>query len=478
MAAAARQTRVLTFAVGGRDFAVEAAAVAEVAPTPPVTRVPQSPAALKGVANLRGRVLPILALDRVLDDLGPAHGGRIIVLGGEQPLGLAVDRVGAMRQVEAPRGAGESLAELLETEHGPTRLLRLEPLIAHAFGGLRERRTEARRAARPAAQTGAADVEQLAFLEFRIGGQAYATPLDQVRAVIAAPEPQALPGADAAMLGVVSVRERLLPVVSAAAVLGLAAQPLHARARILVLAIGEAEAGLLVEEVRGVLRAPADRVGAVPPLLNRAVGEARIESIVRAGDRLVSILPAERLLDEATIQELLAQGAGRGAEEMMQQGGGEVERVLLFRLGDETYGMPIEHVDSVLQLPASITRVPKAPAFVAGVIHHRGRIVPLVDQAVRFGAPAAAAARRRVIVASLDGVTAGFIVDGVEQIAAFPDAQLQPTPDLANGEAAVFDRVASVEHDGRLVLLVDPRQLLDQAERDLVRSLAETATAP
>jgi len=474
-AAAARQTRVLTFAVGGRDFAVEAAAVTEVAPTPPVTRVPQSPAALKGVANMRGRVLPILALDRVLDDVGPSRGGRIIVLGGDQPLGLMVDRVGAMRQVEAPGGGEHSLAELLDTEEGPTRLLRLSSLIARAFGGVGARRSDARRAAR-AVTTAAAEVEQLAFLEFRLGGQAYATPLDQVRAVIAAPEPQALPGADAAMLGVVSVRDRLLPVVSGAAVLGLPAQPLQKRSRILVLAIGEAEAGLLVDEVRGVLRAPADRLVTVPPLLNRAAGEAKIESIVRAGDLLVSVLPAKRLLDEATIRGLLAEGAGRGTEAEVQQGEGVVQRVLLFRLGDEIYGMPIEQVDSVLQAPANITRVPKAPAFVAGVIHHRGRIVPLVDQAVRFGAQIAAGERRRVIIATLDDVTVGFIVDAIEQIVAFPETQLQPTPELAAGDPSVFDRVASVEHDGRLVLLVDPRQLLDQAERDLVRSLAETAS--
>jgi purine-binding chemotaxis protein CheW len=461
--------QVLTFAVGGEAFAVEAGAVTEVVPAPPVTRVPQSPLALKGVANVRGRVLPILAIERVVDGVGSANGTRVIVLGGDHGVGLAVDSIGALRTVEA--SGGDLAAELVATEEGPARLLHLDALIAGAFGGARPRRAQSRQAAAPAAA--AVVASELAFLEFRVSGQAYATPLDQVRSISAAPKNlQALPGADAAMLGLLSLRDRLLPVVSPAAVLGLEASRIDARSRIVVVAIGEAEAGLLVDEVRGVLRVPADRLGAVPALLNRAAGEARIESIVRAGDRLVSILPADRVLDEATVAGLLAEGERDQAAEPQENGA--MQRILLFRLGEESYGMPVERVDAVIQLPASITRVPKAPPFVAGVVNHRGRVVPLIDQALRFAAPARGAGRRRVIIASLDGLTAGFIVDAVDQIVSVSDAQLQPTPELAAGEAGVFDRVASVEHDGSLVLLVDPRQLLDQAERDLLKDVAET----
>jgi len=475
--AMAHAEQVLTFGVGGRAFAIEASAVAEVVPAPPVTRVPQAPPGVKGVANLRGRVLPILALDRVLDGLAPAVGSRLIVLGGDAPVGLAVDTIGAMQAFGAHAGEAEK-AELVDTEAGPARLLRLEPLIAEAFGGVRARRGESRRAAAQAAPAPDAAAKTLAFLEFRLASQAYATPLAEVREVSAIPaQLQALPGNDAAMAGLVTLRDRLLPVISGTAVLGLQARAPDAGARILVLEVGDSEAGLMVEAVCGVLRTTADRVGAVPALLNRSAGEARIESVVRAPDRLISILPARRILDEATIARWLAEGAGRQARREATEEGGAMQRILLFRLGEETYGLPIELVEAVIQLPASVTRVPKAPPFVVGVTNHRGRVVPLVDQAMRFDAGAAPGARRRVVVASLEGVTAGFIVDAVDQIVSVPDAQLQPAPELAAGEGGVFDRVASIEHDGRLVLMVDPRRLLDQAERDLVRALAEAAAA-
>ena len=478
-AAAARTTRVLTFGVGGRTFAIEAASVAEVLPALPVTRVPQAPAALQGIANVRGRVAPIVALDRVLDDIGPATGGRIIVLGGETPVGLAVDVVNAMREVRAGSADAGTAGEVLDSEDGPLRLLQLDVLLASAFGAASARRVGGRAVARSDAVAAEAPSTEIAFLEFRLCGQAYALRLDEVREVCVVPAGlHALPGSDAAMLGLLPLRDRLLPVVSAASVLGL---PVHApddKARIVVVVVGEAEAGLLVDEVHGVLRTPADRVGAVPSVLNRAAGEARIDTIVRREAGLVSILEAARVLDQATIATLLAEGAGRARVASAEEGDGAMHRFLLFRLGGEAYGLPIEDVDAVIRLPDSVTRVPGAPPFVAGVINHRGRVTPLVDQSLRFATPQAGGTRRRVILTSLGGLTAGFIVDAVEQIVSIPDTRLQPTPDLATGKEGVFDRVASIEHDGRLVLLVDPRQLLDQAERDILQGLADSAAAP
>jgi len=74
-------------------------------------------------------------------------------------------------------------------------------------------------------------------------------------------------------------------------------------------------------------------------------------------------------------------------------------------------------------------------------------------------------------------VAVGFVVDAVERILGVPAAALTPAPDLVSHDVSVFDRIASVELDGRLVLLVDPRQLLDQAERDLVAALVAGESA-
>ena len=60
------------------------------------------------------------------------------------------------------------------------------------------------------------------------------------------------------------------------------------------------------------------------------------------------------------------------------------EQFIIFRLGDQEYGLPIAAVDEIARPPEQITRLPKAPAFIDGVMNLRGSVVPIVDLRRRF----------------------------------------------------------------------------------------------
>lgn len=472
--------QVLTFEAGGQALAIATEEVAEVVNAPRITRVPQAPPSLQGLANLRGRVVPILSVEALLGGSVGAAATRIIVLSGEDPVGLAVDRISAMCPVTRTDDGGDALAERVETDAGPTRLLQRRPLLALALAGLRARSTTDRTVARATPAAVAADRADVAFLQFELAGQAYALPLEQVREVTAAPaQATVLPQADAMMLGVTPLRGALLPLVSLRALLGLAPKPPEASDRIVVASLGEASLGLVVDKVRAILRADERDVGVVPSVLNRGAGEARIDAIVRSPAGLVSVLATERIFLEETVAEIIAEGAGRDAAAVDgQEGEGAMEQFVVFRLADEVYGLPVAAVREVVRLPDTITRVPRAPDFVAGVMNHRGAVVPLIDQRRRFAVSGAPAKRQqRIIVANVDDLVAGFIVDAVEQILSLSVEALRATPELAAADAQIFDRIAALDLDGRLVLLVDPRQLLDQAERDIVRDVAKRSNA-
>jgi len=141
----------------------------------------------------------------------------------------------------------------------------------------------------------------------------------------------------------------------------------------------------------------------------------------------------------------------------------------VFRVGDQDFGMPIGAVREVTLLPAKLTRLPKAPAFVEGVMNLRGRPIPVIDQGRRFEGDATTDKRRRVIVAALGDSEAGFLVDTVSEVLRVPVDALAAAPDLANQEARLFDRVANV--GDRILLIVEPQELLDRAERDLLAAM-------
>jgi purine-binding chemotaxis protein CheW len=94
--------------------------------------------------------------------------------------------------------------------------------------------------------------------------------------------------------------------------------------------------------------------------------------------------------------------------------------------------------------PGALTRIPRAPDFLEGVMNLRGSVVPVIDQRRRFAIQQwRRLGRRRIIVVRLDGLLAGFAVDAVSEIAGIDPAALAATPDLAADGGQIFDRVAT-----------------------------------
>lgn len=464
---------VLTFRVGDRRMAVDAAEVAEVVRQPRITRVPHAPAALAGITSLRGEVAPVISLATLIGAPAAASAStRVIVLRGSPLLALSVDEVTGLGQGDAQAGA------LMMTEHGETRIFDLTGLLEAEFAGLTRTRSGGRAPA-PQAQA-IQSAAEIALLGFRLAGQAYALPLEQVREVLAfPPELATLPRTDAAMLGVIGLRGRLLPVVSTRVLLGLAAETTAPDLRIVVALIGASAIGLVVDELTSIVRAPETAIGPVPRVLNRGAGEAHIDAMLRTPEGgLIAVLAPERLFRDDSVAQILEDGRQKENDMTSAADAGAVYRFLIFTLGRESYGLPIAAVEEVVALPEALTRLPKAPAFVVGVMNLRGAPVPVVDQRDRFGIDGEApAGRPRVVVTRLGETAVGFAVDAVTEILELPESRLAATPSLAAEAGRLFDRIAEVEADGRMILLVNPQELLDRAEADLLADVVREATS-
>jgi purine-binding chemotaxis protein CheW len=481
-----QQGKVLSFRVGDLRLALPAADVAQVVRSPHLTRVPHAPAALTGVANLGGAVVPVLSLARLMGQQDGAVRaiGRVILLDRSPQLGLAVDEVTAFTaagQTTEPSVATPG-ARLFLDEDGSRRLIDLDGLLAREFGVRRRKHSDEAASTQASVAPGVAAACEVGLLGFDLAGQSYALPLEQVHEVMALPPGiVTMPRLDDALVGVVSYRGGLLPLASLRALLGLAPSDPGASGRVVVAQIGEALVGLVVDRLDAVIRAPETAIGAVPTVLNRGGGEAQIDSIFRAADgvRLVSILSPEHLFRDDTIGNILAEGREKEIGPLSESGEGGRERFVVFRLGDESYGLPIGAVDEVVRLPDPLTRVPRAPAFVEGVMNFRGRVIPLIDLRRRFDVDAERSIGwRRVLMTRIGDLQAGFIVDAVSEIADLAEDQLRRTPELPGEGARLFDRVAHLARDGRMVLLVDPEAMLDRVEADLLKAMSGTGGAP
>ena len=486
--------RFLTFHVGGQLYALRSEDVLEVIRLPAVARVPQGPPALLGIGNLRGAVLPIADLSRLLGKSAASDrsGARAIVLDVGAPIAILVDAVTALEYAAEeridtrPKEVGAEGAERLlgvlsvSAEQGMAKILDIKPMLQAAFSS----RSHARpRDTQPRATTPVRDerreVEDTETLvTFEVAGQEFALPLTDVEEIIPAPtNVTASAHSDAVVLGLTAVRDTLLPLLSLRALLGFPAkQTAPDREKVVIAKIGGARVGLVADRARAVVAADTKLLDPVPPALAaRTGGESRIRSIYRgeAGRRLISVLSSQQLFRDDVMQKLAAGQRSQSEPDEQSEPAAPLTRqemtFLVFRLGDDEFGLPIDAVVEVARVPAQITRLPKTPRFLEGVVNLRGEILPVVDQRRRFDMPPLGNADgRRLIVVKTEHHRAGVIVDSVSDVLHSSPNAVEPAPELTDDTSRLVRGLINLPAANRIVLLLDPMELLTRAEQGLL----------
>jgi purine-binding chemotaxis protein CheW len=211
---------------------------------------------------------------------------------------------------------------------------------------------------------------------------------------------------------------------------------------------------------------------------------SEIEEICRldGGKRIVSIISVENMFRHSAMKEALStvndiQGEHKSGSDLQAAGVkiDDEEQVVVFRLGKEEFGVPIESVQEIVRLPDEMTHVPKAPPSVEGVINLRGAVLPVIDLRRRLGLAAVERSdRQRIIVLLIDGVRTGFIVDSVAEVLKVPKSTIEPAPCLSGEQSQLLARMANLEKVKRMVQLIDPLHLI---ERQQLARIAEMAAA-
>jgi purine-binding chemotaxis protein CheW len=514
---AAQDNQFVTFELAGEMFAVPMAPVQEIIRVPEVARLPLAPATLDGLANLRGRVLPIINLRRLFgcDDREHDDSTRAVVINLGQPLGFVVDHVASVVSVEPGQIEPASTISSVAAADFLTGVIRQDGgagdhrlLLVLDFARLIE--SEFAQVARAAAQrnidaeslrsrsgSDPADdnddnekgAEELRLVSFSVAEQEYAIDIAHVQEIVQLPEHiTALPNTAGHVMGIISLRQRLLPLVSLRSLFclpGITAQEQH---RIVVIALpGGAQAGLVTDSVKEVLSVPHSVAEPMPALLSHDASLQEFSGICRLedGKRLVSIIDTRQLLGVTDLREALDQARNRetstfeddsmnrsrNADENEAATDDDDAQVVIFRLGAEEFGVPIMSVQEIVRVPETLTRVPRTPRFVEGVINLRGTVLPVIDQRTRLGmAGIERNDRQRIMVYLLSGVRTGFIVDSVAEVLRIPRQQIDPAPDLSAEQGRLINRVAKLDGDKRLVMLIEPDHLLQSREVQAMES--------
>jgi chemotaxis signal transduction protein len=240
--------------------------------------------------------------------------------------------------------------------------------------------------------------------------------------------------------------------------------------------------GLVVDHVNEVLNVPRKVLD--PPPMVTATGGLELEAVAKLedGNRLIMLLDVANLLRDQKLREIQTDSTAEttsktkiGAE---GDGGAALEhaevQLVTFMLGGEEYGIPISQIQEIDRL-SKITKVPKAARFVEGVTNLRGEVIPVLDTRKRFDLEAKASDdRTRIMIVELGGVKTGLIVDSVREVLSLPKKDVAPPPQAVHSgiDQHFISGIGKVDSGKRMVVLLDVEKILSKNEQ------AELAEVP
>jgi purine-binding chemotaxis protein CheW len=153
----------------------------------------------------------------------------------------------------------------------------------------------------------------------------------------------------------------------------------------------------------------------------------------------------------------------------------KINSYLSFKMGEETFAANVSKVINILEM-CEITKIPKSPNYLKGVIDLRGTVLPVVDARIKFGLPEIDYTSKtcilvlEVIVDDAD-VKVGVIVDSVKEVLEINDDVLQDAPSLGLSYKSEFiDSVYLNKENDEFVMILDMDKIFSVDEINILKN--------
>ncbi|BDG07980.1 chemotaxis protein CheW [Anaeromyxobacter paludicola] len=153
---------------------------------------------------------------------------------------------------------------------------------------------------------------------------------------------------------------------------------------------------------------------------------------------------------------------------MAQLGG----KYMTFKLAEEEYGLEILKVREIIGF-MEVTRVPRTPEFIRGVINLRGKVIPVIDLRLKFAMPRTEATDQTVIIVVQcqlgdKQLTMGILVDQVLEVLSIDGPQIEPPPSFGTSAVDTEFILGVGKAEKRVIFLLDIDKVLSTEEAKAV----------
>jgi purine-binding chemotaxis protein CheW len=152
-------------------------------------------------------------------------------------------------------------------------------------------------------------------------------------------------------------------------------------------------------------------------------------------------------------------------------------QLVVFDLNQEAYGVDISQVREIIRMQ-EITRVPRAPEFIEGVINLRGKVIPVVDLRTRFSMPGTERTdQHRIVVVDVSGQDIGMVVDAVTEVSRIPSTSIEPPSNVITTNDSEY-LTGIVKTDEKLIILLDITKVISDADVDALEDVQQSSDEP
>ena len=430
------ESQLVTFYLGEEEFGFDIMSVQEIIRQPKLSRIPMAPPYVEGIANLRGIVLPVIdtrtrfGMSRTEDT---DHTRVLVVDVDGSKTGLRVDRVRQVtrvlkRQIEAPPSViregmnSDYLESVVKLDEGKRIIMALNPkaICKVSQEVLQKQQAAAARieTAVPSEQAKSASEDQsiTQLVTFKLGQEEFTFPMDRVREILRVARPSEVPGTPKHVLGVLTVRGNILPVIDLRVMLGLN----NLESEVV------AEAMDLSTRFKAWLTAAHDTVRSAAGKRDASGAEAVRKWIAEcntSSEALMGILSQMRTANDKLL---------RSVSQTQSLAGGD----------------PVEAQEQFQQ---------EVDASAKQVIKLLEKFQNSVKENIRED--------QRLIVVQAHGSLLALLVDKVREVLNMPKRQIDPTPqNLSENRNVELSGIAKLENGKRLILLLDAYHLIKDQE--------------
>ncbi|MDH5559539.1 MAG: chemotaxis protein CheW [Deltaproteobacteria bacterium] len=477
----------ITFGVGEELFGVDIMCVEEIIIPKKTTVIPRTPKYFKGIINLRGEVISIIDLNSRFGGEGhqDTEDSRVIVIKNHNlKLGILVDKIKMIANIN--RKDIRTASRFVATEkqgfiQGSYQmpddeillLLKQQSIVDEDdFFIHQEIQITAKDAQSQEVEQIEDKIPEIFLVGFSLQEEQFAIESLMVEEIILLPEITPVPEMDDFAEGIFHLREAAIPIVRLGERLGLKKKEVSKGNLVIIIRVQKVKVGLIVDQVKEVYLIKENEI--MPPPVNVSVKQQEqirgVFKLERGGKQnIVMLLKLEKLFsfeEHGLLKDYEVDEVKEAKELELKRIKEEEVPILEFVLAEERYAIPVMMTNEIIPI-REIVPIPKAPAYIKGVINLRGDVISIVDlpllvehQSDDFDPELA-----KFLIVNTGKEVAGLIVERVIGIRKVLMSSFEPPSDLLSQKGNVFIKgMGKDDKTGEIVVLMDLERTLSQAQ--------------